>query len=376
MPAKMSHVNPAVVAWAIRESGYSNAELAKSLKIDAGLVDSWTAGDALLTASQLTALANALKRPRTLFYLSAPPDAGSLPAHLRTAQGESQRALLPSERLVIRRAMRRQAFIADVRENAEPVEFPELTRQVTPIQAGAMLRDWSDVSISNQLAWRSDSEGLRSWIGAAESAGIVPMQLSMGRDGMRGFALPDDLAPIAAMNTAEAPAARSFTLWHEIAHLVLGEQRSCLSASPGAAHVERWCDRTANAVLMPRKDLFEYAEAMPPDAAQIEKAKSVASSFRVSIRAATMALIDAALLPAAAYREIDQTLATDQAKRGGGGKGRKRYETRIAEIGNRASKEIADALAERRVLQVHARRALDVDGYDLRRMAEAVSARS
>ena len=87
-----------------------------------------------------------------------------------------------------------------------------------------------------------------------------------------------------------------------------------------------------------------------------------------------MALIDADLMPAAAYREIDRALATDQAKTGGGGKGRKRYELRIAEIGNRASKEITDALADHRVLQVHARRALDVDGYDLRRMAEAVSA--
>lgn len=374
MPVKMSHVNPDVVAWAIRESGHSGEDLANLLGVDEDLLNAWTAGRSLPTSGQLTKLSDTLRRPRTLFYLSAPPEAESLPAHLRIAQGKTQRELSPHERLVIRRAMRRQAFIAEVRENADPVRFPELTRTTPPNQAGEMLREWSAVSTDEQLAWLTDSAALRSWRTAVERIGVIPMLASLGRDGMRGFALADDLAPVAAMNTVEAPAARSFTLWHEIAHLVLGEQRSCLLASQDAAEVERWCDRTANAVLMPRESLPECAEAMRHDAAPIEKAKSVAKAFKVSIRAAAMALIDADLMPAAAYREIDRALATDQAKPRGGGKGRERYEVRIAEIGNRASKEIADALADRRVLQVHARRALDVDGYDLRRMAEAVSA--
>lgn len=373
MPAKMSHVNPDVVAWAIRESGHSSEDLATLLGVDEDLLNAWAAGRSSPTTGQLTTLSNTLHRPRTFFYLPAPPEAESLPVHLRIAQGKTQRELLPQERLVIRRAMRRQAFIAEVRESADPVRFPELTRTTPPSQAGTMLREWSAVSTDEQLAWPTESAALRGWRNAVEKTGVIPMLAGLGRDGMRGFALADDLAPIAAMNTAEPPAARSFTLWHEIAHLVLGEQRSCLLAVRDAAEIERWCDRTANAVLMPREDLSKCAEAMPRDAAPIEKAKHVAKSFRVSIRAATMALIDAALLPAAAYREIDQALATDQVKTGGGGKGRKRYEMRIAEIGNRASKEITDALADRRVLQVHARRALDVDGYDLRRMAEAVS---
>ena len=374
MPAKMSHVNPAVVAWAIRESGHSSEDLANLLDVEEDLLDSWAAGRTSPTSGQLTKLSSTLRRPRTLFYLPAPPEDESLPVHLRIARGETQRELLPHERLVIRRAMRRQAFIAEVRERAEPVRFPELTRATPPSQAGEMLREWSAVSTDEQSAWSTDSEALRGWRAAVERIGVVPMLVRLGRHGMRGFALADDLAPVAAMNTAESPAARSFTLWHEIAHLVLGEQQSCLLASRDASEVERWCDRTANAVLVPREALSECAGEMPRDAAPIEKAKSVAKSFRVSIRAAAMALIDADVLPAIAYREIDQALATDQAKTGGGGKGRKRYEMRIAEIGNRASKEITDALADRRVLQIHARRALDVDGYDLRRMAEAVSA--
>ena len=374
MPAKMSHANPDVVAWAIRESGHSGEDLADLLGVEEDLLDSWAAGRASPTSGQLTKLSSTLHRPRTLFYLPAPPEIESLPVHLRIAQGQTQRELLPHERLVIRRAMRRQAFIAEVREDADPVRFPELTRTTPPNQAGEILREWSTVSTGEQLSWPTDRAALHSWRAVVERSGVIPMLAGLGRDGMRGFALVDDLAPIAAMNTAETPAARLFTLWHEIAHLVLGEQQSCLSASRDAAEVERWCDRTANAVLVPREALLECTEAMPRDAEPIEKAKRVAKSFKVSIRAATMALIDAGLLPAVAYREIDQALATDQAKTGGGGKGRKRYEMRIAEIGNRASKEIMDALADRRVLQVHARRALDVDGYDLRRMAETVSA--
>ena len=64
----------------------------------------------------------------------------------------------------------------------------------------------------------------------------------------RGFALVDDFAPVIFINGADAPAARLFTLLHEVVHIFLG--RDGLDD-----HSEPFCNRIAAKILVPY-DLF------------------------------------------------------------------------------------------------------------------------
>src|SRR5207344_1041034 len=89
-----------------------------------------------------------------------------------------------------------------------------------------------------------------------ESKGILAFQFPMGSDSCRGFSLWDETAPAVAVNTAWNPAARSFTLLHELGHLVTRTSSACLEGwgrrreNEGDQH-ERWCESFAASVLAP-----------------------------------------------------------------------------------------------------------------------------
>ena len=88
------------------------------------------------------------------------------------------------------------------------------------------------------------------------------MQLTMGKDNIRGFGASDDYAPLVAVNTAYHPTARIFTLFHEVAHLLTRTDAACQSfVFPDQQYgsIERWCERFAAAYLLPKETLETVA---------------------------------------------------------------------------------------------------------------------
>ena len=83
------------------------------------------------------------------------------------------------------------------------------------------------------------------------------MELQLGSDGLRGFALADEYAPLVAVNTHENIEARVFTLLHEVAHLASDTAKACLGIALDADRTERWCDEVASAAVLPRDTLRE-----------------------------------------------------------------------------------------------------------------------
>ena len=69
----------------------------------------------------------------------------------------------------------------------------------------------------------------------------------------RGLAIADEVAPFIVINDRDARPAWSFTLLHELVHLVLGQ--SGLSNDLDENGVERLCDDVAGGFLLPNEDL-------------------------------------------------------------------------------------------------------------------------
>ena len=100
--------------------------------------------------------------------------------------------------------------------------------------------------------------GRRAW----KIAGVLVMELQLGKDGVRGFSVFDQYTPLISVNTAERESARSFTLMHETAHLIARSSASCLSTTLDADDdLERWCDRVAGAVLIPSASLATLVDS-------------------------------------------------------------------------------------------------------------------
>lgn len=377
MAAKRTLTNADVIAWAIDESGYGDDELAGKLSatgVDTEVVAAWRRGDTTPTTGQLTALAETLRRPRSLFYLPQPPKR-SMAASLRRTTGSRSRSLSPTERFALREAQRRQRFVSDLLSGSAVVEIPTASVDMSPHQAAAPLQEWSGVPLNAQRSWRSDREAYRAWRSALEAKRILVMELQLGRAGLRGFALSDPYAPVVGVNTAQNEAARCFTLWHETAHLSLeAEASSCLDPTSGEdSDVERWCEATASAVLMPRESVESLLKRRP-QLRGFELVTAAAAEFRTSLRAAALALMRIAPDLGDLYRVVEQEAPLqDHAKQGGGrGGGQPRSARRLRESGRVAAQVLVEALAEDRISELEARRILKLDGEELSQFSTLV----
>ena len=246
MPRARPPINPDVLGWAIAESGYSAQDLADSLNVDTVTLDAWVAGQGGPTRGQFTKLAEKLRRPKSIFFLPDPPKASGLPPALRTAVGRTNRDLSAGELLWVRRARRLQRLLSliDQGQRDEPVALPTLTRQLDSGIAGTRLRNWVGVSVAKQSGWSSAREALDAWRDAIEERGVVVMELQLGGDGLRGFALEGEYAPVVAVSTYENVQARIFTLFHELAHLASATATACLEIDMDSDSTERGATRS------------------------------------------------------------------------------------------------------------------------------------
>ena len=170
------------------------------------------------------------------------------------------------------------------------------------------------------------------------------MQLTMGKDNIRGFGASDDYAPLVAVNTAYHPTARIFTLFHEVAHLLTRTDAACQSfVFPDQQYgsIERWCERFAAAYLLPKETLetvaSEYGVTIASPTTQPDTARLIANRFSVSTRATAIrlqevGLAEPSLYPAVAAQLADRDWNTSGGGRGGGQPASKK---RIGQFGTR-----------------------------------------
>ncbi|MEO9173971.1 MAG: helix-turn-helix transcriptional regulator [Gaiellales bacterium] len=77
-------IEPALIAWARRRSGMTNADLARRFP----RMDAWERGDRSPTLKQLEHFARATRTPVGFFFLAEPPDELLPIPDFRTMEGE------------------------------------------------------------------------------------------------------------------------------------------------------------------------------------------------------------------------------------------------------------------------------------------------
>ena len=284
----------------------------------------------------------------------------------------------------IRWARRLQQLVAHLRteDSVNVPPLPKFAPSDPSVHAAGVLRERLDVPLDRQTQWPNPGAAFSGWREAAEATGVIVLQLPLGADAIRGFALWNEAAPLVAVNTTFIPQARAFTLFHEIGHLLLrqdaasdehiGRNRSLATGY----RAERWCERMAAAVLLPAPAV---RAAVPTDMSEDEAyqcARRLASRFKVSVRAAAIRLIELELAPNELYGYVvSQSGQLDRPRRNGGGGGRSAAQTRIAQVGRAAASRIVQAVDANRLSERDARDVLRLGGQgfqDFASLAEAI----
>ena len=288
-------VNPALLTWARRESGYAIEKVAKRLNVKPDRLLAWESGASKPTVRQAQNLALYYHRPFGVFFLPQPPDLPPLAAEYRRLPGVKPGVESPEFRLALRvMSQRREVALELSEEIGVPlIEFgfsAHLSEK--PEAVGARLRDALGVSTAEQAEWISDWQAWRRWRQTVEALGVLVFQFpKVSLAQVRGVTILKFPMPVIGINSRESsPGARSFTLLHELMHLALAlghEERAALGETRTDAawlKVEQFAEESASAALIPAEMLSAFLRKLNvrPGGWDIALMRSLANKFNVT----------------------------------------------------------------------------------------------
>jgi Zn-dependent peptidase ImmA (M78 family) len=264
-----STINPALLTWARETAGFTPAAAAEKLKIAEERLAAWEDPDNEDSPSipQLRKLAALFKRPLGVFYLEEAPPRFAVMRDLRRLPGTGARAYSPAVQLEIRAANERRELALELSTDLEQ-EIPKFElsakMQEDPETVGARTRTTLGVTKDLQWQWRDNDgrTGFNAWRSRIENLGVLVFQTTrFPSDEASGFTIAADKLPVIAVNRNDALTRRTFSLVHELAHLMIrisgvSELETDANRPPEDQKIEVFCNSVAAAALMPRDVLL------------------------------------------------------------------------------------------------------------------------
>jgi Zn-dependent peptidase ImmA (M78 family) len=303
-----STINPALLTWARETAGFTLGAVADKPKIDEERVAAWEDGDNEDSPSipQLRKLAALFKRPLAVFYLEEAPPRFAVMRDLRRLPGTGARAYSPAVQLEIRVANERRELALELAIDLEQ-EIPnfELSAKIQedPETVGAPIRTTLGITKDLQWQWRDNDgrTGFNAWRGRIENLGVLVFQTTrFPSDEASGFAIAADKLPVIAVNRNDALTRRTFSLVHELVHLMIrtsgvSDLETDANRPPEDQQIEVFCNGVAAAALVPRDVLLAQPRvtALGPRSTQWTDAEisDLARNFNVSREAVLRRLL-------------------------------------------------------------------------------------
>lgn len=289
-------LNSSVLSWARKESGFPLDRVARKLNIKkVDRVASWEdPGGETPTMRQIQLLAKFYHRPLSIFFQPKPPKLPPLAAEYRrlprVAAGEES----PELRIAVRQmSNRRDRAMNLLEELGEDIPEFKLKAHLNeePAVIAERLRNALNVSLETQTAWRDEWQAWRGWREAVERTGVLVFQfLKVNLGEVRGLSLLKFPMPVVGINSKEkAAGSKSYTLMHELVHLMLAaghEEEPAIKEKRTEKQwegVEHFAENAASHVLVPESALQDAASPKHRNVSwDIEDVRQLARQFRIS----------------------------------------------------------------------------------------------
>jgi Zn-dependent peptidase ImmA (M78 family) len=296
-------VSPEVMLWARRSSGLSLEDAAEKLKVLETQLRMWEEGAEEPTLANLRELARVYKYPLAVLLLPKPPTGIEVLRDFRLLPENRGRDWSPALRREFRRLRYQQQVARDLAvttEEAPPSIDLRIEVDGSPEDIGGKIRSWLGKDELGSPTQR-ERPGLRGWTAVIEEKGILVTQVEgVPLEEMRGCSISARPYPVIALNGKDAQTGKLFTLFHELAHVLLNEEALCdladeRSTMPTAVErVERFCNHVSAAVLMPAAVLLDHPTVRQADQAtewSNDELVRLAGLFKVSAEALLLRLV-------------------------------------------------------------------------------------
>lgn len=363
---RIQSINLARIDWCCADRGMTRDELAAEIGIAPASLAKAFEGDAGLTFNQLRKIAAFFGRG-TLFFLEAGPvnEAQVHSAQFRTLANQKPE-LSPRLKLLIERVERQREIFLALRDELDPADVmafapPEL-KGLSVQDAARVVRRWL------RLADRNDFDSYRQ---AIEARGLLVFR-SNGYNGkwqiakespILGFSLYDPACPVIVVKKQDSDTRQTFTMMHELGHLLLHETSSI--DDEGDLHAREGEEREANAfagyLLVPNAFLLSIRDdERPADVGGFDDwLEPQRRAWGVSSEVILRRLMDARRLPQADYAAYRRWWADRPMV--GKSSGSREYRNREPKhiFGDGYVRTVLDALSSRRISLAKASSYLD-----------------
>ena len=297
-------INPTIVKWARERSGYTRQEVAKSLKKDIATVSDWESGEQAPTYVQLETLADKYKRPVAMFFFPEPPQEPNFADQSALRSSEIAR-LHPGIRILLRQAYARQLSLMELNMGVNPAEtkiFRDLHAQLddSVTDLAQQTRAHLGISVETQVNWSSTREALENWREQVEEKGVFVFKDAFRDDLVDGFCLVHEQFPVIYLNNSRPPVRQIFSLFHELAHLLLGENGITRGINPVGEQIEVFCNQFAAEFLVPSSHLETCLNYSVYDDTAIEE---LAGYYKVSRPVILLKLVNRGVFTSEDYRQ-------------------------------------------------------------------------
>lgn len=295
----MPMLNADILQWARKTAGLSLEEAARAIELKEAHGMSGPDRLAALEAGKdepsrplLLRMAKAYRRSLLVFYLEQPPKTGDRGKDFRTLPGGTEPLYNPVLDTLIRDIRGRQSIIKSLLEDSEAeklrfigsatldISVHTLSERITKQLKFDLNVFRQQTTIEDAFAYlRFQTESSRIFVLLLGNLGSYHTNIAV--DTFRGFALADEIAPLAVINDNDAVSAWSFTVLHEVAHLWLGA--TGVSGWADGLAIERYCSDVAAEILLPPRELEEFARLGTPTLDQLaERVSQFADKRKIS----------------------------------------------------------------------------------------------
>ena len=307
MVAKVENVNPEVLRKCREQMGLSLPDVEKKVpKIAAIEQEEWEP-----TFKQLNTLAELYKVPRWVFTSESLPEQYQFNKNFsfRKFANNYEEIFSHAEiRRVTAMVERFRNLVLELREDmdepVEPFDPPVLESDASALIVATQVGEW--------LKCAGKNFHFREWKEKLEEKNIFIFttskyrgwsHVSEGR--FRGLAIYHSTLPIIIINNSDAKKAQTFSLFHELGHL-LRKKSEIDEWETNNKNVETWCDELAANMLMPAKEFRNATLGRQVD--DLNDVSKTAKSFKVSSYACLVRMKQLQIIDFKTYQNLESKL--------------------------------------------------------------------
>lgn len=336
------HINPKMITWARKRNGLSIKNLAVLMNRNTQEIEEWEKGKKSPSYTTLEELSyRHLKIPLALFFFSEPPIIEDPVKKFRRLPDYELSRISYSTYHLIRIAQSYQDSLTELLSEIEPSAnmFDSISAKgINPLILARKVREHLGIPIEKQLGFRSNEEAFKAWRYVIEQAGVFTFKDSFKDRFISGFCLLDDDYPIIMINNSSAFARQTFTLLHELGHILYRvngitdvDESYIQYMHTHDKQIEINCNKFSSEVLVPRDAFREDIRLFKSKGHDV--IPIIASKYSVSREVILRKLFDHDLISTDIYEKRAEQWNRDYLRAKKEREGGNYYLTRMAYLG-------------------------------------------